>query len=135
MLECLSASGIRAAMSEIMPVDEATMEAAIADFVMQRLPLGVYDPMQPHRVRTEVVSFQVELLEPDLEDGIVHAAGPVVLRTPHGDVENFLRLSVQIRLDGGEVVIPDGGAIRASYIVETDHPQGACKETAALANA
>jgi len=32
-------------MSEIMPVDEATLEAVIVDFVTQKLPLAVYDPM------------------------------------------------------------------------------------------
>ena len=122
-------------MSEIMPVDEATLEAVVVDFVTQKLPLAVYDPIQPRRTRTEVASFQVELLERDLGDGMVHAAGPVVLRTPHGDTENFLRLSVQIRLEGGAVVIPDDAVVRSSYVVETDHPHGACKETAALANA
>lgn len=111
------------------------MEAAIVDFVTQRLPLGVYDPMQPHRVRTEVVSFKVELLESDLEDGIVHASGPIMLRTPQGDVENHLRLSLKIRFEGDACMIREDEAVRASYVVETDSANGACKETAALANA
>jgi hypothetical protein len=63
-----------------------------------------------------------------------HAAGPIILRTPQGDIENFLRLSLAGRFDGDGCWIPDGGIIRATYVVETDHLNGACKETAALAN-
>lgn len=81
----------------------------------------------------EVVSFQIELLEKD--DSLVHVAGPVVLRTPQGDVENFLRLSVEVQFIEGTCHVPESAVVRAAYIVETDHPNGACKETAALANA
>jgi hypothetical protein len=135
VLECPLVSDICAAMSEITLADEIALEAVIVDFVKHRLSLGVYDSMQPRRTKMEVVSFQVELLETELNDGMIHAAGPVVLRTPQGDVENFLRLSVEVLFESGAVSIPEDGTVRASYVVETDHPQGACKETAALANA
>lgn len=114
---------------------EAAIETAILDFVRNRLALGVYDPAQIRRPKVEISSFQIELLEIDNADSIAHVAGPVVLRTPHGDIENFLRLSLAVRFDGDACWIPDGGIVRAAYVVETDHPNGACKETAALANA
>lgn len=85
--------------------------------------------MQIRRPKLEVVSFQVELLE--MDSPVVHVAGPVVLRAPQGDVENFLRLSVGVRCDENGCWIPDDTTIRAAYVVETDHPNGACKETAA----
>jgi hypothetical protein len=72
------------------------------------------------------------MLEFDDETSIAYAAGPVVLRAPNGDVEQFLRVSVGISPEGR---IVDGAELRAVYIVETNPENGACKETAALANA
>ena len=121
-------------MSNLVTAHEAKIEAVISDFVRNRLALGVYDPAQIRRAKVEIASFQIELLEIDETDSVAHAAGPVVLRTPQGDVKNFLRLSLAVRFEGDACWIPDGGIIRAAYVVETDHPNGACKETAALAN-
>jgi len=122
-------------MPEISTAREAATEAAIMDFVMNRMALGVYDALQSRRPKVEVGSFQIELLEIDEAAGIAHAAGPVTLRTPQGDVENHLRVSLEIRFDGDACLIRQDGIVRASYIVETDSANGACKETAALANA
>jgi len=58
-----------------------------------------------------------------MDEGMVHAAGAGHAAEAQGDVENFLRLSVQIRLEGGAVFIPEDGRVRASYVVETGHPQ------------
>ncbi len=113
-----------------MPIPEDPAEIALRDFVLTRAPLGIYDPFQPRRARVPVQEFTVEFLE--VEAGIAHAAGPVVLRGPAGDVEKFLRISVP--WDDSGVISPDA-PVRAAYIEETDTESGACKETAALANA
>ncbi len=111
---------------------EDSLEAAIRDHVLTRVKLGIYDPVQPRRPAVEVISFTIEVLEYDEEAGVAHAAGPVVLRSAAGDVEQFLRVSVPV---DGAGAIPEGAEIRAVYIVETNPENGACKETAALANA
>jgi hypothetical protein len=108
------------------------VEEAVRDYVLTKIRLGIYDPIQPRRPRVEVRSFGIEFLEFDEESSILHAAGPVVLAAPAGDLENFLRVSVKLDADGH---IPDDAEVRAVYIVETDPESGACKETAALANA
>lgn len=108
------------------------VEEAIRDHVLTKVRLGIYDPTQPRRPQLEVRSFAIEFLEVDEETSILHAAGPVVLAAPGGDVENFLRVSVKLDADGR---IADEAEVRAVYIVETDPDSGACKETAALANA
>ena len=111
-------------------VSEEVAEAAVREFVLQRAPLGIYNPMHPRRPRVAVAAFEVEFFE--IEDGYAHAAGPVVLRDATGDVEKFLRVSFPW---DGSGVISDDVAIRAVYVEETDPETGACKETAALANA
>ncbi|HEY8900866.1 MAG TPA: hypothetical protein VIM61_10690 [Chthoniobacterales bacterium] len=111
---------------------EQAAEAAILDHVLSKLRLGIYDPLQPRRPAVEVASFEIQMLEHDEESLVAHAAGPVVLRGPAGEVEQFLRVSVPVDATGA---IPDGAEMRAVYIVETNPENGACKETAALANA
>lgn len=111
---------------------EQAAEAAIRDHVLTKVRLGIYDPLQPRRPAVAVVSFVIELLEYDEETALAHAAGPVVLRGPAGDVEQFLRVSVAADAAGA---IPAGAEMRAVYVVETNPANGACKETAALANA
>jgi hypothetical protein len=114
---------------------ETAVERTIRDFVLHQIRLGIYDPHQPRRPKVDVISFDIEMLELEEADGVAHVAGPVVLRGLDGsEVEQFLRLSVAVRLDGEKYVIPDDAQPRAAYIVETGHPSGACKETAALAN-
>lgn len=110
----------------------------IAEFVLQDLPLAVYDPNQPRRTRVLVTSFSIELLEFEEEEGrtIACAAGPVVLDTPAGAWENHLRLYVPLEASGqSSYRIANPEDVRATYIVLTDAEIGACKETAALANA
>ena len=116
---------------------EPSAESAIRDFVLHRLPLGLYDAAQPVRPRLPVASFDLEVLEFDPEGALAHAAGPVVLRTADGDVEQYLRVSVGLELgDGGCRIAPEGESrARAVYIVDLGSETGACKETAALANA
>lgn len=113
-----------------MPISEESAEVVLRDFVLHRAPLGIYHPLHPRRPRVPVAAFEVEFFE--LDDGFAHAAGPVRLRDASGDVEKFLRVSIPW---DGTGVIPDDVAIRAAYIEETDPETGACKETAALANA
>ncbi|MGH8046346.1 MAG: hypothetical protein ACREKL_03795 [Chthoniobacterales bacterium] len=113
------------------PAFEDTAEREIRDYVLTRANLGIYDPTQPKRPRVPVASFDIELLEFDEETSIAHAAGPVVLRGADGDVSQFLRVSVTVDPDGR---IVEGSEFRAAYIVETNPENGACKETAALAN-
>jgi hypothetical protein len=113
-------------------VFEDTAEREIRDYVLTKASLGIYDPIQPRRPRVEVAAFEIELLEFDDETSIACAAGPVILKTVEGHVENHLRVSVALTPDGR---IADGAEFRAAYIVETDSESGACKETAALANA
>ncbi len=114
------------------PQFEETAAREIRDYVLHRLPLGVYDPAQTRRPRVAVASFTIELLEYDPETAIAHAAGSVALRTDDGAKEQFLRVSLAIAPDGR---IEEGAEVRAAYIVETNPDSGACKETAALANA
>lgn len=76
-----------ASMSNLGTAHETKIEAVISDFVRRRLALGIYDPAQIRRPKVEIASFQIELLEIDETDSVAHAAGPVVLRTPQGDVE------------------------------------------------
>ncbi len=114
---------------------ETAAETAIRSFVLNEARLAIYDPLKSQRPRVPVASFEIELLEFDEQDPVAHAAGPVVLRGPRGDVEQFLRISLPIRFDGEICLIADPSAIRAAYIVPTEDPNGACKETAALANA
>jgi hypothetical protein len=113
-------------------VFEDTAIREIRDYVLTKAPLGIYDPLQPRRPRVDVAAFDVELLEFDEETSIAHAAGPVVLRGPDGDVSQHLRASIAVTTEGH---IADGAEFRAAYIVETNPGNGACKETAALANA
>lgn len=120
---------------------EADFEAAVADvvaaYVRTELPLGIYNPLQPRRPRVEVADFTVELLDFEEDAGglFVNAGGPVVLRAPDGDLERYLRVSLRLTRDGGAVRIADPAVARAIYVEETGHPNGGCKETAALANA
>lgn len=114
------------------PQFEETARHEIHDYVLNKARLGIYDPAQPRRPRVEVTVFEIELLEFDEETSTAHAAGAVVLRAPGGDVEQFLRVSVSVDSEGR---IADGAELRAAYIVETNPENGACKETAALANA
>ncbi len=109
----------------------------ISRFVQDELPLAVYDPNQPRRVRVPVTSFAIELLEREEIDGrlVACAAGPVVLETPEGPWENHLRLYVPLQPDGSSYRIANAGDVRAAYVVITDDEMGTCKETAALANA
>jgi hypothetical protein len=113
-------------------VFEDTAEREIRDYVLTKASLGIYDPTQPRRPRVEVAAFEIELLEFDEETSIAHAAGPVMLRGENGDVSQFLRVSMAVTPDGR---IAEGAEFRAVYIVETNAENGACKETAALANA
>jgi len=108
------------------------VEEAIRDYILTKARLGIYDPLQPRRPQVPVRSFQIEFLDFDEENSVIHAAGPVVLGSPSGDIEQFLRVSLTMGEDGQ---IPDFADLRAAYIVETDPATGACKETAALANA
>lgn len=113
---------------------DLAIESLVERYVVERLPLGIYDPNQPRRVRVPVISFSVEFLELG-DDGVAHAAGPVVLETSRGEAEQHLRVSLPlIGLNGGRQVA-EGGAVRAVYVVLTNEENGACKETAALANA
>lgn len=122
-------------MLDVTSAQEQAVEAAIREFVLHEAKLGIYDPNHPRRPRVEVASFEVEVLEFDESDPVAHAAGAVVLRGPSGDVERYLRVSVPVTLNGeGCRIVPDA-SYRAVYIVETDPETGACKETAALANA
>lgn len=113
---------------------ESLAEETIRNYVLKDAPLGIYDPAHPRRMRVAVRSFEIELLEID-DDGMAHAAGPIVLSAPAGELELFLRISVPIVFDGARCFVPDGSSVRAAYVFETDHPNGACRETAALANA
>lgn len=113
------------------PVFEETAEREIRDYVLTKASLGIYDPAHPRRPRVPVAAFDVELLEFDEETSVAHAAGPVTLRGDNGDVNQFLRVSVAVNPDGH---IVDASGFRAAYIVETNSENGACKETAALAN-
>jgi hypothetical protein len=80
----------------------------------------------------DVVSFEIELLEFDPETSVAHVAGTVVLRGPDGDIDRHLRVSLPVDSHGRILENVDA---RAVYIVEIDPDSGACKETAALANA
>lgn len=113
-----------------------SLSPAISRLVLEELPLAVYDPNQPRRVRVPVASFTIELLEKDEIDGrhLACAAGPIVLDTPEGPRENHLRLYIPLAQDGSSWRIGDPQDIRAAYVVVTDEEVGACKETAALAN-
>lgn len=112
-----------------------SVEDLVTSYVTERLPLGIYDPNQPRRPRVPVVSFEIELLEEDIDSGIVHAAGPVVLRTPGGDTERHLRVSLPIVGTSGSRQVADESSVRAVYVVVMNEENGSCKETAALANA
>lgn len=114
---------------------ETATERAIRDFVLTEATLAIYDPMQTRRAAVPVVSFDIELLEFDAETSIAHAAGPVVLRGEDCEVEQYLRISVPVKLIGKTCSIPKTPSVRAAYIVVTDESIGACKETLALANA
>lgn len=109
----------------------------ISEYVLQELPLAVYDPNQPRRTRVPVTSFSIELLEFEEEQGqtIACASGPVTLDVPTGAVENHLRVYVPLEAAGSSCRIANPEDVRAAYIVLTDSEIGACKETAALANA
>ena len=113
---------------------DLAVESLIERYVVESLPLGIYDPNQPKRARVPVVSFEVEFVEVE-DDGVAHAAGPVVLRTPKGDVEQHLRVSLPLAGTNGDRYVADGVSARAVYVVLTNEENGACKETAALANA
>jgi hypothetical protein len=122
-------------MPELTDIDEQEIERTIRRFVLEDVKLGIYDPNQFRRPAVPVVSFDVEVLEWDYASSVAHAAGPVVLRPEGGEVENYLRISLAMEqsAEGWRVAAePD---LRAAYIVDMDHPSGACKETAALANA
>ncbi len=114
---------------------EQSAEAAIRNFVLHGLSLAVYDPNQFRRPKVPVASFEIELLEFDEEEATMHAAGPVILKTAEGDVEQYLRVSVPVEIQGDECRIVEDSGFRAAYIVDLDSESGACKETAALANA
>jgi len=113
------------------PNFEETAGREIRDYVLTKASLGIYDPAQPRRPRVDVAAFDIELLEFDEETSVAHAAGPVVLRGGNGDVSEFLRVSLAVNPDGH---IAENAGFRAAYIVETNAENGACKETAALAN-
>ncbi|HEY8903340.1 MAG TPA: hypothetical protein VIM48_06515 [Chthoniobacterales bacterium] len=122
-------------MPELTDTDELEIERAIRKFVLEDVKLGIYDPNQFRRPAVAVVSFEIEVLEWDGASSVAHAAGPVVLRPEEGEIENYLRISLTMEqsAEGWRVAAePD---LRAAYIVDMDHPSGACKETAALANA
>lgn len=116
---------------------ELKIQSLIRDYVLNELPLAVYDPNQPRRKRVPVVSFDIELLEIDDESNppLVCAAGPVVLDTPEGKIENHLRVSAPVQCTGEDCQIANKEAVRAAYIVETHPELGTHKETLALANA
>ncbi len=118
---------------EFSPAFEAAVELAVAGHVRDHLPLGIYNPLQPRRERVPVEAFAVEVLDFEVaDDGLhVHAGGPMTLRAAGGPVEQYLR--VTLRLTAAGAVAEPAGA-RAVYVVETGHPNGGCKETAALAN-
>ncbi len=110
-------------------------EELVVSYVLERLPLGIYDPNQPKRPRVPVVSFELEFLEEDVESGLFHAAGPVTLQTAEGETERHLRVSLPITETNGIFSITDESRIRAVYVVLVNEDSGSCKETAALANA
>ena len=122
-------------MLELTSAQEQAAEAAIRDFVLHQARLGIYDPAQPRRPKVDVASFSIEVLEADEPESVLHAAGPIVLRGPAGDVERFLRVSMPVTFEGDACLIAPDAAYRAAYIVETDPETGACKETIAVANA
>jgi hypothetical protein len=107
-------------------------EQEIRAHVLNKSRLGIYDPLQPKRPQVEVAAFIIDLLEYDEETSTAHAAGTVILRTSAGEREQYLRVSVNMHSDGR---IVENADLRAAYIVETNPENGACKETAALANA
>ena len=107
-------------------------EQEIRDHVLHKSRLGIYDPLQPKRLQVEVTAFTIDLLEYDEKASTAHAAGTVILQTGNGPKEEYLRVSVTVDCDGH---IAEGAELRAVYIVETNPETGACKETAALANA
>lgn len=113
---------------------EAGVEATVAEFVRTQLPLGIYNPLQPRRARVPVTAFSVEVLDfESSEHGlVVHAGGPVTLASDGGPLEQYLRVTLRLTKDGAVAEPPEA---RAVYVVETGHPNGGCKETAALANA
>jgi len=108
----------------------------ISRLVLEKLPLAVYDPNQPRRVRVPVSSFTIEMLEFEQDEHrvVACAAGPVILDTPNGPWENHLRLYVPLESDGQTCRITNPQDVRAAYVVVTDEEIGTCKETAALAN-
>ncbi len=114
--------------------DEERAAAVLREYVLGTLPLGVYDPLQPRRVRMPVVSFDVEFVDIDA-DGRVSAAGPVVLRTEAGESEFHLRVTAPLVGVNEDCRVADDAAVRAVYIVLVNAENGSCKETAALANA
>ncbi len=111
-----------------------SVEDFVSSYVVERLPLGIYDPNQPRRPRVPVVSFEIEFLEEDVESGLIHAAGPVLLRTPGGETERHLRVSMPLVGKNGDRHVADESAVRAVYVVLVNEESGSCKETAALAN-
>jgi hypothetical protein len=112
-----------------MDYDEDRLAQNVQQFVKNQLPLGVYDPARTRRPRVPVKHFEVEYLE--LDDSILHAAGPVTLDTSPEELTFHLRVSVPYY--GDQAFQPE--AARAAYIVELSSETGACKETAAIANA
>ncbi|GAT34413.1 hypothetical protein TSACC_22838 [Terrimicrobium sacchariphilum] len=124
-----------------MPIDslkiEESAKSLVSQLVLKELPLAVYDPNQPRRVRVPVTSFTIELLEIEEDEGriTVCAAGPVILQTPNGPWENHLRLYAPMEIAEGTCRLGNRDDVRTAYIVLTDFDLGTCKETAALANA
>ncbi len=121
------------------PDFEEPIVQSVTEYVLNKLPIGLYDSTTPRRKKLKVVSFLVEVL--DYTDGenplIVTAAGPVMLEGEDGSrLENYLKVILQIdSADGQKFAVLENDAIRAAYIVETDAELGMCKEVAALANA
>lgn len=122
-------------MPELTDIDELEIERAIRKFILEDVKLGIYDPNQFRRPAVPVVSFEIEVLEWDGAGSVAHAAGPVVLRPEEGEIENYLRISLTMEQSAEGWRVAADPELRAAYIVDMDHPSGACKETAALANA
>jgi hypothetical protein len=119
---------------EMSLLSDKKLRLLVETFVREQVAIGIYDPNNPKRPKVPIIRFTIEFLESDEESQIIHAAGPVDLAAAQGSITQHLRISIPYRKQGKAVALELDGII-ATYIVETDPETGACKETAALANA
>ncbi len=117
-----------------MSIELKNAEQLLQNYAVTKLALGLYDPLHPRRPRLPGSSFEVEFTECDEESRVVHAAGPVVIASPAGNVERHLRLSIPYLIADGALVVPENAECRVAYVEMTNPKTGACREAAALAN-